>query len=87
MTTASLKEEIIRLVKLIDNEQQLKMLSAIIEQLPMISQTSEDLTPEEIASILQADQEIETGIIHTETWNEHLIRLRTEISHSKNKAG
>jgi hypothetical protein len=87
MTTASLKEEIIRIIHSIDNVQQLKMLSAIIEQLPMISQTSEDLTPEEIAFILQADQEIEAGIIHTESWNEHLNRLRTEISHSKNKAG
>ncbi|MCA6361858.1 MAG: hypothetical protein IM638_02385 [Bacteroidetes bacterium] len=87
MTTASLKEEIIRHINSIDDEQQLKMLSAIIEQLPMINETSEDLTPDEIASILKADQEIEAGTIHTESWHAHLNRLRTEISHSKNKAG
>lgn len=82
-----LKEEIFRLINSIDDEQQLKMISSIIGQLSSDLKTSDDLLPDELASILLAEQELDIGVSHNESWNDHLNRLKSGISTSNNKAG
>jgi hypothetical protein len=82
-----LKKEILRLISAIDDEQQLKMISAILERLSSDTNVADDLLPDEMASILLAEQELDSGISHSESWNTHLNRLKSGISSSNNKAG
>jgi hypothetical protein len=82
-----LKKEILRLISAIDDEQQLKMISSILERLSSDTKASDDLLPDEMASILLAEQELDSGISHSESWNAHLNRLKSGISSSNNKAG